>query len=499
MIIQCEQCQTKFKLDDSKVADKSIKVRCARCRHVFTVARIQPAPEESVSFWQDETPEPAAAVQEPVVQLHETAPDFEYEVPAPAASPEPDDFLSFDNFELPEEAPASPVSAPVEDTGDFFFDSAEDTVHDEQPKAPEAHDDLDFGAFDFGSMGDDAAEPAPAARTIDFGDSAPEPPAAAPAAPAGNDFGGLDFTGDDMFGEISSPAAEESPSGTIAFDIGMDEFSDSFGVEESSSAQNIQLSPAEQAVDNPFSLDDIDFGDELSSVAVQQVSTEELKPAQDLLFAPIAAGETQRAFDTYQAPPQFQAPHEPEEEPPPLSITSRRRESPRFSGMLLLLGVLIAGLVVFYGYWGYTTLSEEKAAAVPQEAGRITVRKVEAAFVKNRTLGNLLVISGEAVNEFSKPRAAVQVKGIVYGADGRELTSKSAFCGNPLTAEQLTTMTQDKIEAAMANQFGDSLANMEVAAGAAIPFVIVIPQPAADAKDYGVEPVGSTVATGKDK
>jgi hypothetical protein len=57
----------------------------------------------------------------------------------------------------------------------------------------------------------------------------------------------------------------------------------------------------------------------------------------------------------------------------------------------------------------------------------------------------------------------------------------------------------DKIEAAMANQFGDSLANMEVAPGGAIPFMIVLPKPPAGATDYGVEPVGSTVAIAKEK
>jgi hypothetical protein len=51
----------------------------------------------------------------------------------------------------------------------------------------------------------------------------------------------------------------------------------------------------------------------------------------------------------------------------------------------------------------------------------------------------------------------------------------------------------------MANQFGDSLANMEVAPGAAIPFVIVMPKPPAGATDYGVESAGSTVATSKEK
>jgi hypothetical protein len=40
---------------------------------------------------------------------------------------------------------------------------------------------------------------------------------------------------------------------------------------------------------------------------------------------------------------------------------------------------------------------------------------------------------------------------------------------------------------------------MEVAPGAAIPFVIVLPKPSKGATDYGVEPAGSTVATGKEK
>jgi hypothetical protein len=186
------------------------------------------------------------------------------------------------------------------------------------------------------------------------------------------------------------------------------------------------------------------------------------------------------------------------DELPPLPISSRRKESPRVSGMLMFMGIIIAGLVVFYSYWGYVVLTEDKTKAV-LESGRITVRSVEATFVKNKKTGDLLVITGEAVNEFNKPRAAIQVKGIVFGADGQEVSSKSAFCGNPLSSEQLGSMTMDKIEAAMANQFGDSLANMEVAPGAAIPFVIVIPKPPAGATDYGVEPVSSTVATDKEK
>jgi len=461
MIIQCEQCQTKFKLDDSKVADKSIKVRCAKCRHVFSVAGTQDS-----AFSEQNAP---------VFQIEE-----DLEVTAEPA-------LGFE--------PATPSSADKD--SDFSFPSADSPVTRAQVAAQKEPDDLDFGAFDFGDESGDAGKPAAAAPVVGSADKTVKQGRA--ASPPKEEFGGLDFSGDDMFGDVVSTAPEEETSESISFDMGMDGFADSMGVESRPAAQGTPRDSQVQAPENPFSMDDFDFGDELTSIAVQQVSTEELKPSQELLFAPLAKAQTQPVIDTGadtlgKAPAQSA-----QEELPPLSITSRRKESPRVSGMLVFMGIIIAALVVFYSYWGYVTLTESKGEITTQETGRITVRSVEASFIKNKTAGDLLIISGEAVNEYNKPRAAIQIKGIVFGADGNELSSKSAFCGNPLTEEQLKTMTMDKIEAAMANQFGDSLANMEVATGTAIPFVIVLPKPSAGATDYGVEPVGSTLATDKEK
>jgi hypothetical protein len=316
------------------------------------------------------------------------------------------------------------------------------------------------------------------------------------ATPVKKEFGGLDFSGDDMFGDVAATTAEDEASESISFDLGMDGFADSMGVKSSATSHKTSTATQDLASENPFSLDDIDFGDELTSVAVQQVSTEELKPSQELLFAPLA--QAKPSFDSSADTLQKSPIPATQEELPPLSISSRRKESPRISGMLVFMGIMIAGLVVFYSYWGFVTLTENKGA-ITQEAGRITVRSVEARFIQNKKIGEILVISGEAVNEFGKPRAAIQIKGIVFGANGEEVSSKTAFGGNPLSKEQLSTLTMDKIEAAMANQFGDSLANMEVAPGDAIPFMIVMQKPAPGATDYGVEPVGSTVATAKDK
>jgi hypothetical protein len=147
-------------------------------------------------------------------------------------------------------------------------------------------------------------------------------------------------------------------------------------------------------------------------------------------------------------------------------------------------------------YFGFSTFLSEKST-VTQEAGKISLRSIKSSYVKNSAIGELLVISGEAVNQYSKPRAALQVKVSMLDAAGQVLVSQTAYCGNPLTNQQLESLSLDSIEAAMYNQFGDSLANLEVAPGQAVPFTIVIADPPTEGKDFAVVPVGSTVATGK--
>lgn len=44
MIVQCDACNAKFKLDDSKIKPTGVKVRCTKCQNVFVVT---PPPEET--------------------------------------------------------------------------------------------------------------------------------------------------------------------------------------------------------------------------------------------------------------------------------------------------------------------------------------------------------------------------------------------------------------------------------------------------------------------
>lgn len=42
MIVQCEQCEKKFKLNPDLIKDSGTRVRCSNCQHVFTVAPPKP-------------------------------------------------------------------------------------------------------------------------------------------------------------------------------------------------------------------------------------------------------------------------------------------------------------------------------------------------------------------------------------------------------------------------------------------------------------------------
>lgn len=66
MIIQCQQCRTRFRFDESLIEGEGVWVRCSRCRHVFFQENPSAASGAAV------VPEPAVqAPVEPVGQFHE--------------------------------------------------------------------------------------------------------------------------------------------------------------------------------------------------------------------------------------------------------------------------------------------------------------------------------------------------------------------------------------------------------------------------------------------
>lgn len=457
MIIQCEQCQTKFRLDDAKVTEKGVKVRCARCKHLFTVTKVQPEPESVGSG--------VSPAQTPPVKQEEvfSAPhDQQYETEEPTVGSlfgnigeeSTDNSVHLENrLETSGLQPAFPPSA----NDDFSLSSLEgDKGFDvSQDDSPSTHGEFDFGSLDFGGGAD-------ADKTII-------------ASPSGVDAADKTM--------IQSSAAPPSGSDTTAGSSGIDE---ALSIPKDSSL-------LKGSGDESFGPGDIDFGDDPFFDSESPVNQTEVKPSgkipsasptgADINLLPPAADDLHTALPAEQVE---------REELPPLSITSRRKQSPLFTGLIAVVALLAAGII---GYFGYRSFSDDKGKVV-EESGSISVRAVKVSYAKNVSAGQLLVISGEAVNQYKAPRAALRVKGIIFDAGGQVLVNKSAFAGNMLTDEQLATFTIEKIEEKMANHLGASAANLDVAPGKAVPFMIVVAPPK-EGKDFGVESAGSTAVSGK--
>ncbi|MBV5340412.1 MAG: zinc-ribbon domain-containing protein [Deltaproteobacteria bacterium] len=494
MIIQCEKCRTRFRLDDSRVSDKGVKVRCTKCKHVFRVQKegAEAEPFElggtlsgfSPSATQGELP---AAPPEEQQADAEAVPDASFDTESFAVTPPHSETIDSSSFET-SSFDVSTMAFESEELQNS--DSGKIPAEAVEPVA-KVDDEVDFSSFNFGGIDLEPESTMFSAAPVDDFTGIMNEPAARKEASQG-----LDFSDDDMFGAVVQPAPEV-PGEAISFDFEGDSFAESMdmGGQDSRSKGGALFSNDTHA-DTPFNLGDIDFGDELTSVAIQQVNPEDLKPSQEILFAPLAEAQQVKPADIeLTQPPESAATVADQQELPPLPITSRSKQSPLFG---VLIGIIALLVISVLGYVGYSSFYTPKEVAV-SDNGKISVKSVKAAYIENSEAGELLVISGEALNEYPKPRAALQVKVTLFDAAGQTLATKSAYGGNPLTEEQLKSLPLDKIEATMANQFGDSLANMEVAPGGAIPFVVVLANIPEGVKDFGVQSAGSTVATGKQK
>ena len=455
--------------------------------------------EEAPSALKEEKTAPAAADLDFGEFSFEEAPSAPKEEKTPPAAAD----LDFGEFSF-EEAPSAPKeektppAAADLDFGEFSFEEAPGAPMEEEV-APAEEDNLSLGDFSFEeeSIVRQEEEPAAAASTMDFGDFTfeEETPgtAEAPVSELPADSGSFPSLGQEekpvappasgpdeefSFGEFSfpeEPEPEPVPKAAAAPPAGAAAAGPSGAAEEKPEAAAAPVPPAGQSVPPPAASPlEFNFGDKSFAASIAE-----------------EAGEY--------------------EELPPLSIVSRRKG--RSAVTIAIVAISVIAVVALSAAGIYLLQSGPAAMAkldkfgigfvaqwfgieAPEE-GRITIRKPLASFHQNALAGELFVVTGEAVNSFSKARASIQVKVSIFDKNGKLLLQKTAYCGNRLSNEQLTTLPMDKIESIMNNQFGDSLSNLGVKPGEPIGFVVALANVPKEAADFGVEVVGSTVAAGQ--
>jgi predicted Zn finger-like uncharacterized protein len=474
MIVQCELCSTKFKLDDAKVKDEGVRVRCSKCRHIFVVRKEQV----------------------------ETADDT--------------DFDSFLNGLVK----AGPQGSNL---------SEEDIPNNSEKPVMESVSD------DSNNENSELETPFPQLISDPFAfDSAPETDES-DGVRNGNKLGpGFDDPDTAFFNEISAPAAdiplqfsvaednqESSDSETFSFpyalenDQNTDSMFETVPPFESNTLNQGHTETAEP--DEPKDTQEPDTtivenqSEGLRSGAVDGISWDISFPDTTNKTEPFSSsGNLSKEPDLHQ---KLDSPVEPQlsweildtsaDEPPPPFLTTRKLSGSRLPLFLAVISVIS---VIALAGAGFYTLNKGPAVfdklgigglarlivAEKGAEGGVSIRNTSSEFISNTTVGELFVIKGETLNANSRPVASIQLKATIYNSKGVSLLNRMVYCGNTLTMEQLTSLPMNKLETVMGNQFGDSLSNIGLQPGKAIPFVVVFSVVPKDAAEFGIEVVGST-------
>lgn len=526
MIIECTECHTRFKLADDKVKPGGTKVRCSKCKHIFTVAPPPPPPQEEIDFGEFNMERLVEPGNEPAV-----APPAEG-VAANAAVREdatikgslPVDQAPYDDF-----APGSEAGAGQPE--EFIFGAAPDTQEKEAPAGQEPDEEFTFGdaqetagadRFAFGNeievRPDKPANELGSEEEFPFDEESAEPDAFTFGQTTGTQLEDDDFDSEDSeefaFGEEQDSGegdagpdefsfAADGAAGSVEFDFDEDETGAETGVdfswdadEEESGEETVNFDESNKPtleVDE-FDFSNLTFGEEESSPTGPTAGDERLAPVQpqpELL-----------SIDEPPAPylDKVKAATAPLSGPQPLPPSkSPRRKSPvqgvmYFLGLLLL--VMTGGAVYFYWQGGIPELTAwvdrlTGQTASHQVTGQIRLEGLSSYYLTHPEVGQMLIIQGRAINAFPEARSSLAVKGVIFNKEGKALLQQTVFCGNPLDQEVLKKFPYAKIEESMNNPFGESLSNLNVAPGKALPFTIVFRNLPPDIAEFTVEAVDS--------
>jgi predicted Zn finger-like uncharacterized protein len=514
MIIQCEVCDTRFRLADEKLKTSGTKVRCSKCKHVFTV--MPPAPEEAEegidfdAMNMEAVSEPTLPPESPAIE--EPASDDDdrrQEGLATAAAADVGRDLEPDEMALDFSSLEQEMSAKSVDRGElaeeFSFaipgpedeETAEDLAERQSPKftfeeptdepSPAVGEHVE--EFDFA----DPSVPETAPEEFTFGEPDDEAPPDFPDKPASaalnEEFGMADgieeFTFDDEPEEDEEVVADQWRDEPAFDDTAFDFDEPAFDTEPPGATASTRD-------------DDLQFGEiNLKSPSGEQ--TPHFGGEDDFSGASLSREESRERAPAPKIPRPRQSPPPRMYDDSPLEAPAIKRKSP-LSRILFLLTLLLLALGSAAGYFyledgslDINRILQRFTGETPPEVAehKIGINILGSSYVNNRHAGQLLVVQGEAVNNFPTARSAITVKGLLVDANGKTLFQQTVSCGNPLDKTTVSKVPFSKIEEAMNNQFGDSLSNMNVASGVSIPFTIVFRNLPAGIASINVEVVGS--------
>ena len=136
---------------------------------------------------------------------------------------------------------------------------------------------------------------------------------------------------------------------------------------------------------------------------------------------------------------------------------------------------------------GDRVLGPAPKASPVTTAGGINFTEVKERFTKSTASGDLLVISGLAVNEYEYPVGRIKLRGKILDNTGKLLGEVETFAGNILTEEEMNRLADKEILAELQKPEGSDMPNTGIRSRASIPFMIVFMNPPKEVDEFIIE------------
>lgn len=429
MIIQCDKCNTKFRLDDSRVTGHGVKVRCTKCQNVFIVT--PPLPIEEVQVEEDFGTQPAA--RNP--KKPEPAPSPERTGPSPTETKErsgPDLNLKFD-FERPEDGEAPETGAKNsfgEDEGEQDGDTSggeefkftpEDGTDGDREEKTEDEDNFEFK----------------------------------PAPPKGDSLGDLDFN----FEDIAKDPAEEKKTSSPADEWGL-------GEDDGSEAD---LSDSEApAPQEPEKTAGIGAGYTRSGRPAPDPEAE--KPMTDRFEKVLS--------ETLSSDEDPDLPDIDEEEIKKYMVPPQKNRK----GLIIAVLIFILGGAAIY-YTGIVDSIARKLTPASTSVQKVVeIENINGYYIENKSFGRFFVIDAKIKNITDTPQGVKSVAGILYNDKGEKIASRSVSPGRIVTTDDLKNLSKDDL----LKQFKDASGGT-LPAKAVVPVMVLFTEVPAEMVEYGLD------------
>ncbi len=130
--------------------------------------------------------------------------------------------------------------------------------------------------------------------------------------------------------------------------------------------------------------------------------------------------------------------------------------------------------------------SEQNATSQIDAIKDISLENLKQYFIENDKIGKLLVIEGDAVNNFNVPKELIKVEATLYDDKGNVIEKKSILCGNRVSLFQLQSWSKEQLEKELNSKVGILMNNTNIQPGGSVHFMIVFYNPKENVYEYGV-------------